>query len=58
MNTTRIVPSGPDLSGLTQPHGRDHLPGSPFAAGTTLPGPLPDSERLKNPTDFQRELFG
>lgn len=58
VNPTRIVPSGPDLSGLTQPHGRDHLPGSPFAAGTTLPGPLPESERLKNPTDFQREFFG
>ena len=30
----------------------------PFAAGTTLPGEMPESERLKNPTDFQRELFG
>ena len=58
VNPTRIVPSGPDLSGLAQPHGRDHLPGSPFTPGTTLPDTLPESEKLKNPTDFQRELFG
>ena len=58
VNPTQIVPAGPDLSGLAQPHGRDHLPGSPFDDGTTPPGPLPESEQLKNPTDFQRELFG
>lgn len=58
VNPTQIVPAGPDLSGLAQPHGRDHLPGAPFAEGTTLPGKLPDAERLKNPTQFQRELFG
>ncbi|TVU57021.1 glutathione S-transferase family protein [Corynebacterium aurimucosum] len=57
INPTQVVPAGPDLNGLAQPHGRDHLPGAPFAEGTTLPGPLPKAERLKNPTDFQRELF-
>ncbi len=54
INPTQIVPAGPDLSGLAQPHGRDHLPGAPFAEGTTLPGPLPEAEQLKNPADFQR----
>lgn len=57
INPTQVVPAGPDLHGLAQPHGRDHLPGAPFAEGTTLPGPLSEGERLKNPTDFQRELF-
>ena len=28
INPTQIVPAGPDLSGLAQPHGRDHLPGA------------------------------
>ena len=58
INPTQVVPTGPDLSGLAKPHGRDHLPGAPFANGATLPGALPHSERLKNPTQFQRELFG
>ena len=58
VNPTQVVPAGPDLSGLAQPHGRGHLPGAPFAEGTTLPGKLPDAERLKNPLPFQRELFG
>lgn len=57
VNPTQIVPAGPDLSGLAQPHDRDHLPGAPFAEGTTLPGKLPDAERLKNPLPCQRELF-
>ena len=58
INPTRVVPAGPDLSGLAQPHGRDRLPGAPFVEGTTLPGEMPESERLKNPTKFQLELFG
>lgn len=57
VNPTQIVPAGPDMSGLAQPHGRDHLAGAPFAEGTSLPGALPEEEKLKNPTQMQRELF-
>lgn len=57
INPTQVVPVGPDVSGLAQPHGREHLAGAPFAPGTTLPARLPESEGLKNPTQIQRELF-
>ena len=57
INPTQVVPLGPDVSDLAAPHGREHLPGSPFAAGATLPGRLPRAEQLKNPTQSQRELF-
>ncbi len=38
LNPTRIVPSGPDLSGWLTPHGREELGGRPFGDGTP-PGP-------------------
>jgi putative glutathione S-transferase len=38
-----IVPSGPDLSGLTSAHGREHLGGRPFGDGTP-PGPPPAAD--------------
>ena len=57
VNPMQTVPAGPDISGLAQPHGRDHLPGAPFAEGTSLPGTVPETERVKNPTQIQRELF-
>ncbi|MEW2635214.1 glutathione S-transferase C-terminal domain-containing protein [Streptomyces sp. NPDC048389] len=44
INPTRIVPSGPDLSGLTTPHHRERLGGRPFGDGTP-PGPPPAAER-------------
>ena len=57
VNPMQTVPAGPDISGLAQPHGRDHLPGAPFAEGTSLPGTVPETERVKNPTQIQRKLF-
>ncbi|AGF72292.1 glutathione S-transferase family protein [Corynebacterium halotolerans] len=54
VNPTQIVPVGPDLSGLATPHGREAFGGQPFADGTTLPGPLPEGEGLKNPEPFQK----
>jgi putative glutathione S-transferase len=44
INPTRIVPAGPDLSGLTTPHHREKLGGRPFGDGTP-PGPPPAAER-------------
>ncbi|TFV52527.1 glutathione S-transferase C-terminal domain-containing protein [Blastococcus sp. TF02A_35] len=43
INPTQIVPAGPDLSGLTRPHGRESLGGRPFGDGTP-PGPAPAAE--------------
>src|SRR3954454_44715 len=43
INPTQIVPAGPDLSGLTEPHGREALGGRPFGEGTP-PGPPPADE--------------
>jgi putative glutathione S-transferase len=43
INPTQIVPLGPDLSGLTTPHGREDLGGRPFGGGTP-PGPPQDDE--------------
>lgn len=53
VNPTRIVPVGPDMSPIAEPHDRDRLGGSPFAEGTTLPGPVPAGEEVKNPEPFQ-----
>lgn len=49
VNPTQIVPVGPDQSGLTSEHGRETLGGTPFAADATAPGPVPQSEQVKNP---------
>lgn len=54
VNPTQIVPVGPDLSGFASAHGREKLGGSPFVEGTTLPGPIPAGEQVKNPESFQR----
>ena len=54
VNPTRIVPVGPDMSQIAQPHDRDRFGGSPFAPGTTLPGAVPAGEEVKNPESFQR----
>jgi putative glutathione S-transferase len=43
INPTQLVPLGPDLSGLTSPHGREELGGRPFGDGTP-PGPPPADE--------------
>ncbi|WP_080795280.1 glutathione S-transferase family protein [Corynebacterium pacaense] len=53
INPTRIVPRGPELSGLVTPHGRERLGGSPFAPGAPAPGPVPAGERVRNPEPFQ-----
>jgi glutathionyl-hydroquinone reductase len=42
INPTGIVPTGPDLAGWLQPHGREALGGSPFGQGTPPPPPPPD----------------
>ena len=57
INPTKIVPVGPDMSWLMEPHDRDRFGGQPFADGTTLPGALPAGEEVKNPEDFQLPLF-
>jgi putative glutathione S-transferase len=43
INPGRLVPLGPDLSGLTSAHGREQLGGRPFGDGTP-PGPPPAGE--------------
>ena len=43
INPTQVVPLGPDLSGLTTPHGREALGGRPFGDGTPT-GPPPAAE--------------
>lgn len=53
INPTRIVPKGPDMSGIAEPHDRERFGGSPFAPGTSLPGPIPAGEEVKNPEPFQ-----
>ncbi|TDD10040.1 glutathione S-transferase family protein [Saccharopolyspora terrae] len=45
VNPTGIIPAGPDLTGLLQPHGREKLGGRPFGNGTP-PGPPPEDERV------------
>lgn len=58
INPTGIVPLGPDMDWLMEPHDRDRFGGSPFAEGTTLPGAVPHGEEVKNPQPFQLRLFG
>jgi glutathionyl-hydroquinone reductase len=43
INPTQIVPAGPDLSGLLEPHHREELGGQPFGEGTP-PGRPPEEE--------------
>lgn len=57
INPTQIVPVGPDMSWVMEPHDRDRFGGQPFAEGTTLPGALPEGEHIKNPQEFQKPLF-
>jgi putative glutathione S-transferase len=45
INPTAVVPQGPDLSGLTSPHGREQLGGRAFGDGTP-PGPPPADETI------------
>lgn len=45
INPTAIVPDGPDLSGWLTPHGRQHLGGHPFGAGSP-PGPVAPGEEV------------
>ncbi|GAB3678826.1 glutathione S-transferase family protein [Saccharopolyspora tripterygii] len=45
VNPTGIIPAGPDLTGLLEPHGREELGGRPFGDGTP-PGPPPAAERV------------
>ncbi|MDO5646117.1 MAG: glutathione S-transferase C-terminal domain-containing protein [Dermabacter sp.] len=39
INPTQIVPAGPSTAWLLEPHGRDHLPGTPWGEGGTAPLP-------------------
>lgn len=57
INPTQIIPAGPDLDWLMEEHDRDRFGGQPFAPGTTLPGPLPKGEEVKNPWPMQQPLF-
>ncbi|UYG16462.1 glutathione S-transferase C-terminal domain-containing protein [Brachybacterium huguangmaarense] len=45
VNPTRIVPLGPDLSGLLEPHDRDRFESATWGAGTA-PGPVAAAERV------------
>ncbi|AWB83865.1 glutathione S-transferase C-terminal domain-containing protein [Corynebacterium liangguodongii] len=56
VNPTGVVPVGPDLSWIAEPHDRDRFGGSPFAAGVTAPGPVLAGEEVKNPEPFQLAL--
>lgn len=53
INPTRVVPLGPDMSSISEPHDRDRFGGTVFAAGTTLPTAVPAGEEVKNPEHFQ-----
>ena len=44
INPTKIVPSGPELSGWLTPHGRESLGGRPFGDGTAPPPVRPGEE--------------
>ena len=58
VNPTQVVPVGPDMSWLAEPHDRDRFGGQPFATGQTpAPRQLPEGEHIKNPEPFQLELF-
>lgn len=52
LNPLGIVPNGPDLSGLLEPHGREALGGTPFGTGTAPasinPDPVEESHRFEN----------
>lgn len=54
VNPTQIVPVGPDMSYLVEPHDRDKFGGAPYADGVTMPGPIPEGEEVKNPEPFQK----
>lgn len=56
INPTQIVPVGPDMSWLVEEHDRERFGGRPFAEGTTLPGPIPAGEQVKNPESFQASM--
>ncbi len=58
ISPSQIVPVGPVISGLVTPHHREELGGSPFTPGTSLPGEIAESERVKNPETWQSEFFG
>lgn len=45
INPTRIIPKGPTMSNLLDPHDRDRLPGSPFAPGVQPPAPVRADEK-------------
>lgn len=45
INPTRIVPLGPDVTGLLTAHGREALGGHPWGNGTA-PGPVPAGEQI------------
>jgi putative glutathione S-transferase len=57
LNPSGIIPAGPDLSGWTQPHGREELGGRPFGDGTP-PGPPPPAERVKGCLSRRRRRAG
>nr|WP_200815027.1 glutathione S-transferase C-terminal domain-containing protein [Kytococcus aerolatus] len=45
VNPTGVVPQGPDMGWLLEPHGREALGGTPFGRGSA-PGPVPAGERV------------
>ncbi|WP_462417200.1 glutathione S-transferase family protein [Kytococcus sp. Marseille-QA3725] len=46
VNPTGVVPKGPDMSWLLEPHGRETLGGTPWGEGTA-PGEVPPGERVQ-----------
>ncbi|MDY5784769.1 glutathione S-transferase C-terminal domain-containing protein [Corynebacterium sp.] len=52
VNPSGVVPVGPDMSWIVEPHDRDRFGGAPFAEGVSDPRPVRDGEEVKNPADF------
>lgn len=53
INPTGVVPVGPELAWLAEPHDRERFGGTPFAQGVTPPRPVRAGEEVKNPEPFQ-----
>ncbi|WP_342319598.1 glutathione S-transferase family protein [Corynebacterium mayonis] len=52
INPTGVVPAGPDMAWLAQPHDRDRFGGAPYAENVTAPNPVRPGEEVKNPAGF------
>lgn len=53
ISPTQVVPVGPDMAWVAEPHDRERFGGSPFAEGAYSPVPVLPGEEVKNPEPFQ-----